>query len=260
MLAVIGGTGSGKSYAAQRLAEVLDPGYRISQTAFGLENFFELVEADYPPGSVVVMEEGGVAASHRDWYEDANKHLNRVLQTWRHQSRIGIITLPELDKLDSAARPRLHAFARMVELDHHNRMSKAVFKRIKVLRGAGESRVIYPYPRVRWNGSKRVVKGLSFGLPSPELQRQYEARKQAYTAKLNAEALDDLREDDEDEELSPDEVADEILSSGVDPYISSNGSQEYVDRDFIEMDYGVSSRDSKKVKKLLLRRLDRDLL
>jgi hypothetical protein len=261
LLALIGGTGSGKSYAALRLAEVLDPGFDARQVALGLEQFFELVQADFPPGSVVVLDEAGVSASHRDWYDDANQHLNYVLQTWRHQNRIAILTLPELDKLDRAARARLHAFGKMVHLDQTENWSSAQIKKIKVLRGAGGGDLVYPYPRVRRDGVQRMIKGMRFGLPSRDLREQYEARKQAYTAKLNAEALAALNDTQkgDDEVDDPHDVARDILTGpGVEQYLGDNHGQRYVDKDLISLDYDVGDGTAKKVKKLLLREIDDD--
>jgi hypothetical protein len=149
----------------------------------------------------------------------------------------------------------------MVRLNQREEWSRAQFKRVRVLRGAGGGDILYPYPRATVRGTKRVVKGMTFGLPSDEVRAQYEHRKEAYTATLNEEALaalTDTRKGD-DEQRDPHDVAEDILRDpGVEAYIQDNHGQRYVDTDLISLDYDVGDGTAKKVKKLLLREIDED--
>ena len=257
---IVGETGKGKSYGALRLAEALYPEFSVDDVAFTLEEFFSLVEEDKPEGSVIVLDEAGVGASHRDWYDDAHQHLNYVLQTWRHQNRIALLTLPELDKLDPVARSRLHGYFEMVRLNHEEQWSRAQFKRIKTNPRTGENG--YPYPRIRWNGTKRKFKGLTFGLPSEELRDAYEERKEAFTDELNSAARDFVTDDeDEEEDYAPEEVVDEIESrDAVDAYLEDSPGGRYIDRELLKIDYGLTENESKTVKSLMKRRFDLDVM
>jgi len=73
-----------------------------------------------------------------------------------------------------------------------------------------------------------------------------------------------IQPDDEDEadvEVSPQSVAQEIKTEGVRRVVSIHGGnkQPFIDADLIELDYGLSARDSTKVKKLLDRDPEIDL-
>ncbi|QIB75726.1 zonular occludens toxin (zot) [Halogeometricum borinquense] len=255
----VGETGKGKSYGALRTAEALDPTFDASNVAFTLEEFFELVEEDQHEGSVIVLDEAGVGASHRDWYADAHQHLNYVLQTWRHQNRIAILTLPELDKLDPVARSRLHGYFEMIRINHDEEWSRAQFKRIKTNPRTGEN--YYRYPRLRWDGTKRKFKGLTFGLPSDELIEDYEERKESFTATLNKGAKDAVTPEDEEDEYTPQEAVDEIESrDAVDAYLEDSPGGQYINRNLLKVDYGLTENESKTVKSLMKRRFDLDVM
>jgi len=255
----VGETGKGKSYAALRIAEALDPNFGIGNVAFTLEEFFALVEEDQPQGSVIVLDEAGVSASHRDWYDDAHQHLNYVLQTWRHQNRIALITLPELDKLDPVARSRLHGYFEMIRINHDEEWSRAQYKNIKTNPRTGEN--YFRYPRLRWDGTKRKFKGLTFGLPSEELREAYEKKKEQFTSELNEGAKDAVAPDDEEDEYAPQEVVDEIESrDALDAYLEDSPGGQYINRDLLKIDYNLTENESKTVKSLMKRRFDLDVM
>lgn len=257
---IVGETGKGKSYAALRVAEALYPNFSIDDVAFTLEEFFSLVEEDREQGSVIVLDEAGVSASNRDWYDDAHQHLNYVLQTWRHQNRIALLTLPELDKLDPVARSRLHGYFEMVRINHDEQWSRAQYKNIKTNPRTGEN--YFRYPRLRWDGTKRKFKGLTFGLPSEDLREAYEAQKTEFTDSLNEGARDSVAPDeDEEEEYSPQQVVDEVEQrDALDAYLEDSPGGQYINRDLLKVDYGLTENESKTVKSLLKRRFDLDVM
>jgi len=255
----VGETGKGKSYAALRLAETLYPDFTIDDVAFTLEQFFTLVEEDRPEGSVIVLDEAGVGASHRDWYDDAHQHLNYVLQTWRHQNRIALLTLPELDKLDPVARSRLHGYFEMIRIDHEEEWSRAQYKNIKTNPRTGEN--YFRYPRLRWDGTKRKYKGLTFGLPSAELREEYEPRKEQFTDRLNDSAQESLSPDDEDDDYTPQEAVEEIdQRDAVDAYLEDSPGGQYINRNLLKVDYDLTENESKTAKSLMKRRFDLDVM
>ncbi|MBP1987234.1 zonular occludens toxin (zot) [Halolamina salifodinae] len=255
----VGETGKGKSYAALRIAEALDPNFSVDNIAFTLEEFFSLVEEDQPEGSVIVLDEAGVGASHRDWYDDAHQHLNYVLQTWRHQNRIAILTLPELDKLDPVARSRLHGYFEMIRINHDEQWSRAQYKNIKTNPRTGEN--YFRYPRLRWDGTKRMYKGLTFGLPSEELREAYEERKEEFTDSLNRGAKEAVAPEEEEDEYTPREAVDEIESrDAIDAYLEDSPGGQYINRNLLKVDYGLTENESKTAKSLMKRRFDLDVM
>jgi len=249
---LVGETGSGKSWAALRIAEALHPDFHADQVTFSLPQFFDHVNANFPQGTVTVLDEGGVSASHRDWYEDAHQYLNYILQTWRHQNRIAIITLPELNKIDSVARGRGHGLGEMVGVDQANAFSKIRYRNIITIPDTGE--VIKEYPKLMWDGGRRKFKGFNVSKPSRDLRQAYEVRKEAFTDALN-ESIRTASRAVETEEADPNAVAEQILVDGVEEYISENNGVEYINRDLIKADFGVGRDKSKTIKSILLREL-----
>lgn len=259
MGAVCGDTGSGKSWAALRIAEAVDPDFSIEQVAFSVEEFLRLVIDDsYGRGSMIVFEEASVEAAAYDWQSKGNKVFRQVLDTWRNQNRGLLITLPAFGQLDKGARGRMSALIQMHEKKESEGYTVAKYKWCD--QDSDTGKIYKKYPRL---GGK-VFKKLKIRKPSKGLRDAYEERKSNYTNNLNRELLEELLEatadDDDEDENDPHTVAHQIIDNGdIDGYISDNNGVEYLDRDLIELDYGIGARRSKKVKKLIVRECDLDV-
>jgi len=261
MAAIVGETGSGKSLAALRIAEAIDPNFTVDQVAFSVRQFMELVTDDsLGRGSIIVFEEASVEASSQDWHSKSNRVLRNVLDTWRHQNRGAIFTLPAFGQLDAGARGRMSALIQMHALNQEAGFSVAKYKRCQQDSDTGKIYKKY----LRKDGKK--YKYLKLRKPSQELLEAYEERKEKYTNELNERLLAELIEEEEAaeeerNETDPRDVADEILSeSRIDQYVSSNNGQEYLDRDLIELDFDIGDSKSRKVKKLLLREAEDEII
>jgi hypothetical protein len=255
MAAVVGETGSGKSWTALRIAEAVDPNFTVDQVAFGIEEFMRLVMDDsLGRGSVIVFEEASVEAAAGEWHTTGNKVLRRVLDTWRHQNRGAIFTLPAFGALDKGARGRMSALIQQQHTVEDRGFSVAKYKWCD--QDSDTGKIYKKYPRI----GGRKYKRLKISKPSKELREAYEERKEAYTRDLNEQLLEELLEatDDDDGAKSqdPHAIAEEIIENGeIETYVSehSMNGREYIDSDEIELDYGIGGRKSKKVKKLLER-------
>lgn len=253
-------TGKGKSYAALKIAEELDPNFSIDQVAFTPKQFIELVNDDsYGTGSVIVFDEAGVGISNRDWYSDANKNFGFVLQTWRHQNRGAIFTVPELSLIDKQAQNRLHGFMEAKKIDRERNLNKIRYKRVQTNPRTGKAYFKYFRRWDRETGRTKVYKDFMVGLPSEELQEAYEERKERFTDKVNEDAKDTFTPD-EDDEVNAKEVAQEILayddSKIREMYVAENNGQKYFDRKAVEGDYGIGSSKSGRVKSLVTREIE----
>jgi hypothetical protein len=262
MLIIVGETGSGKSLAAQRLAEVVDPGYSIEQTAWSVEEFIELAADDsLGTGSVQVLEEVGVNAGNRNWWELANQVLDALTQTWRSSNRGAIMTVPDFDLIDSHVQRRFHHLAIMEAKDESKMVSRARLKYIQTNHEIGKKYKKY-HRLFDEDGTLRKFKHIRFHLPSAELLNAYEEEKSQFSDDLVGGLLERIRSDKEDAEqddLSPTEVASKIVDDErVESYISESPGGRYVDRDLLKADYGVSESESKQVKKLLIREAELD--
>jgi hypothetical protein len=255
MGAFVGETGLGKSYAALRTGEVVDPEFGAEKVTFGIMQFMERVNETAPPGDFTVFEEASVEADSAEYMSLANKALRYVSETWRHQRRAAAFTLPAFGRLDSGVRGRITA---LIQLDNKNEQAGYTLARFKILQEDSYSGEIYQhYPVVDGTQHRR----LKFTEPSDDLLEAYEERKEAYTSELNKELLEDLMAEFADDKpgdpedgtpTDPQAIADDILDGpGVSQYLGDNHGQQYIDRDLIELDYDIGRSKSKKVKKLL---------
>lgn len=261
MGAMVGPTGSGKSWAALRMAELIDPDFTVDQVAFSVGEFVELVNEDHPPGSVIVMDEAGVSMDSHTWYNSDQIQLGHILETWRHQNRAAIFTLPDFSGLQKSARGRMHALMETWGINYQEGMSRLRYRYIQ--QNPAEGDIYKKYHRFTNDiGVEEVCKFLYLKTPSRSLRRKYDNRKESYTEELNQQIQDSLGDAEEPAETDPMAVAEEIIDSGdLDTYVSQHpvNKSRYIDADLLEVDQGLSARKAKQVKKLIEREVDLDL-
>ena len=113
---VIGMPGKGKTWAAARLAEQLDPTFDISRVCVSYQEFLrvmktlsdEWTEGVNVSGRVVVFDEFQQSASARKWQSNVNSAINDVLHTFRFMNLIVIFTTPHMSFIDVNARAVMH--------------------------------------------------------------------------------------------------------------------------------------------------------
>jgi len=258
MFCIVGREGSGKSITCGSILEKVDPTFDESRVFFDPEDFLEFMnslDADERQGKACMLDEAGVGMGVRSWYDSEQIKINKLLQTARDDNMIIGMTLPRLTELDSQTRGRLHGFLEMREVEKGDH---AVFswKNVSVTRDEND-RIYKKYPRLRRYGQVRRIRRFAIGPPSEEYMEGYEARKQEFKAELYAETLGDMGdgEDAEDESLTPKEVATQVLDSDPEDYISVHGQngREYIDKELLRADFGLSVRDAQQAKKLIER-------
>ena len=117
LMAVVGETGSGKSYLALRLAEKFDRNgdFNVDHVVFTPSDFLDCVNR-LGNHCFIVVDEAGLMFSHRDYASMVNKMLGFVLQSFRYKYLNCIFTLPNLGFMDYVGRSLMHCVIRM--LDH----------------------------------------------------------------------------------------------------------------------------------------------
>ena len=258
MAALVGPEGSGKSWTALKIAELIDPTFGPDRVMFDPHTFMEQLtawkDAGETRGKMIVVDEAGVGIGSRSWYDKDQIQLNKVLQVIRSENMGMLFTLPRLSELDSQTRGRLRA---MIEMDGMKPGRYADVKYLRWFPARDERSKIYrKYPIIGDGANMRKVRRLRFGPPSEELIDGYEARKDTFQAELYAETTDQIG--DEDGERSVKDIAEEIFEDSLDQYISISASNkiEYIDKELIAIDYDISEHRANKVKKLLERERD----
>lgn len=187
LLAITGETGSGKSYGALTIAQMVDPTFNIKNVVFdSLSLMQQLQRKDIKKGSVLVFDEAGVGMSSREWQSQANKLLGFILETFRFKNVIVIFTMPNLDFLDKKGRQLIHAHAITKGIDHNKKVLRLRLMQLSTEQSTGKIyRKFY-----RLNGTPIRIMGLP--KPSKKLCKDYEDKKQEYFSALLADSIEKM--------------------------------------------------------------------
>lgn len=246
--------GSGKTSAAIALARRLSGTFDYELTADDLTLSGEEYVDRYRnhPGpeqpSVLILDEavGAGAGDARRAMAQSNLDLASAWQTARVKRVVTIVTVGHWGDMDK----RLKRLADYRLRCSEKPIGQFVPYKVQTDFSTGDVR------------TKRLGQPIQFPDVSAFGCRFYDALDDMKAELLDSATwdADDLREDDEDGEDEPEEmgeqdIADEILDEGIGEYVTENpaNSKEYIDKDLIAMDYEVSGRSAKRIKKLLNR-------
>lgn len=170
-----GEAGLGKSYAALRLAEIIDEKFRDdpvlavqNQVLFSAEDFLNAVQT-LPPFSVLIYDEPGQSFHHREFMSAANIILSKTMIGFRLKRFITFLNIPTLGMIDKDAKT-LVSF--LINITAH---------------GQGE---IYKQIPAKFSGEtwfKTIVDKQHFELPSVKLRHAYEKKKETVQDRLYSE-------------------------------------------------------------------------
>lgn len=233
LMIFVGSTGSGKSYGALKLAEILDKDFNINYCCFKAKEFMNVINSliertekgEVIKGRVILWDEFGVEHNAREFMTISNRVINYFFQTSRHLNLIVIMTVPLLSFIDSATRKLVHGIAEMQGI---NSRTKTATVKVKMLQTNVLTGKEYPkYLRYRKKGKNLVAKRLSFHLPSKELLQAYEKKKKEFTTQLNKDIMTRLLKEETKEvrkfkELTPNQ---KILVN----LLSKHGTKEVAD-------------------------------
>ena len=189
---ICGGTGSGKSYSAIKLAEEIDPNFNIDQIVFSGEEFLEILTSKkLKRGSCIIWDEAGVGIPKREWYTISNKMINYVLQTFRYENLAVIFTVPTMSFIDSNSQKLFHCYIETMRIEQAKK--RAICKVKRMIYFAQRDKTYYMYYR---NGNTVIAEN-SFGLASKKILEDYEKKKSGWANELKESALRDLRKQKE---------------------------------------------------------------
>ncbi len=183
VVACIGPTGSGKSWAELRLAEISDPGFTADRVCFEPRDFIRVISSGLPAGSAVMLDEAGVRAGARNWYKELNKMLSAVFQSFRFLNLIILFSVPDTSMADVHIRSLTHYLIEMTDgIDRENGRSFAKPFIMEFQRN-DEPRAVYPVFHIPGVGI-RQLRSIAFNRPSQSLIDAYEAKKKAWLTAL----------------------------------------------------------------------------
>lgn len=186
-----GETGSGKSYSALRLGEIVDKEFSLDHLVFRPLDFLDLVNSSaLETGSVIVWDEMGLGMPAREWNSLFNKSIGYVLQSFRFRNLCLLMTVPDQAFIDAQARALFHY---LFEAEHINEDAETVS--CNVLRVEHSARFHKDYakhPIVRTPDGPAKMRTVEFGLPSSSLRKAYEERRAAFMSTYYRELRESL--------------------------------------------------------------------
>lgn len=257
--------GVGKTAAAVGLAllfaKIFDYEIQYEDLVLSGENYLQRLR-DHPgkqQPSVLLWDEavGAGSGDSRRSMAEQNRVMGQAWQLLRTKRILSFVTLPDFNDLDS-------------------RLQKLADYRIYCLREP--IGYFKPYAiGTPFDGSEVLTYGFGDGSDSkrirfPDVASEghpvYEALSQKKDELIDADSFDaddQLSEhddlEDEDDGMEPEEVVEEIVNrDSVDAYIEDNQGQQYINRDFLKVDYDLTDSESKVVKSLLKRRLNLNVM
>lgn len=120
MAAMVGSTGSGKSYSAMSVGRVLrgddfDPEKHIGY--FHPRGFLRIVRSANK-GDVIIFDEAGVGIDNREWQKKSQILVTQILQTFRTKNLFVIFTTPNFGYMDVKARQLFHNYVLMTGVNY----------------------------------------------------------------------------------------------------------------------------------------------
>jgi len=192
LIAVTGGTGSGKSYAVLSIMVGLyqyengeDPPleYMKHHCVFRSREFLERINnPNLKPLECWMFDEAGVDINSKNHASNHNKALNFVVQTFRHLQQIVFFTVPSFSFMDKSVRNMIHYKLETISINKQNKTNKCKF--FKLQYNERQDKLYFKYIKVRKNGYSAKVQRINTLLAPKPLVDQYEEQKSQYSGDL----------------------------------------------------------------------------
>jgi len=201
LVAVVGATGSGKTWAALSVGEQLSKknkcDFNVKQVVFDLRELMALINSGkLKKGSCIVFDEPQVSISNREFQSQANKVFNYLLSTFRHLNYTLFFCTPYEDLLDKSTRKLFHAKFLMQSINSKTKTS--VVRPYTISYNSKFGKFYEKFLRVRYKPANKSIyisaplKTWTISKPSDELIKAYEKKKRAFTTVLNLQIEQDL--------------------------------------------------------------------
>ena len=190
-----GPTGTGKSYTALRMAELLDPEFNVHRCVFSTKEFLEVFHTCHA-GDFIIFDEGEEFNARRGMKE-SNVQMGIIMAMLRFTQVNVIFTLPTLHMIDINARRLAHSYLYTIEVDRHRavdwkRTRSGVYwyniQNSRLPSKHSDDGLKFVMPLVK--GKK--VRKVWFDAPNEDLLAQYEAKKHEVFYRTLSEAQQKL--------------------------------------------------------------------
>ncbi len=178
-----GETGSGKSYSAMRTAENVDEDFNEDHIVFDTTEFMKILNSRPPAGTVIMLDEAGVAINSKDWHTQQLILFGKTAQSMRYRGIPIFYTVPRLPFVDATTRQLIQV---LFESTPTRGRMKPFF--IRPAANRNDNRPWYYYPTrtvtINFHTWKEQIRIVNFSMPSKHIYIPYEKKKDAYLTAL----------------------------------------------------------------------------
>lgn len=206
LVSVVGATGSGKTYTAISICQIMSKldgiPFTIDNVVFSLTELMKLINSNkLQKGSKIVFDEPQISIGARDFQSKANKIFNFLVSTFRHRNLTLLFCTPFEKLLDRSTRKLFHMRFQTYKIIE----SKQVCRIIPVYL-EHSSRQEDPYLkklRMKFfkNGQLVTLRRVDYWdipKPSDDFIEEYEKKKRKFTDTLNKNILKTLSDYEEE--------------------------------------------------------------
>ncbi len=205
LIGLVGPTGSGKTYTGISIAEIMSGmsgvHFGIEHIVFSLRELMDLINGGtLRKGSTIIFDEPQASISSRDFQADANKVFNLLLSTFRHRNLTLIFCTPFEKLLDKNTRKLFHARFDTMSINRNDntcRIKPRFVEYSDFKEDPYRKQLIVQYRNKE--GKMKSEKVFYWDVPKPdaEIIKLYEAKKLAFTDRINKNISTRLKKYDE---------------------------------------------------------------
>jgi len=214
LCAVTGQTGSGKSWACISMAEIYSKMFKIEfnpdiHIISSLKELLQLinskdVDRKIKFGSVLVFDEPQIEGNARNWQSETNKALGQLISTFRNLRLVIFFATPFLEMIDKQTRILFHGEFMINGFDKNSKITTIKPRFLEYNKKKNDfyrKRLIVMHKvKGKYGLIKSKLDFWKINAPSKEIINIYEAKKKAFSDKLNKKLLDSIELNEKKEE------------------------------------------------------------
>ena len=202
----VGGTGSGKSYAAIRLALEVSKRVAVKKGGdasdyFSVENntsvinimkFFDVLD-HAQKWNTVLLDDAGIGINSRKFMDAINVTINNITQTYRTLNLFTLLTVPEMFFVDKVMRSLTDFYCEMEGMFRPNVSRGRLFEIQRKSRLGSAGKLFYVYPRA--TQEKSIV--ITFTKPPDDVCKVYDKLREEGALEYKTKSIKELENEGE---------------------------------------------------------------
>ena len=178
LIVITGETGSGKSFSSLKLGELISDDFNINNVVFTAEAFTSLLKSGtLKEGSVVVWDEAGVGLNSRLFWSVLNQAIFFIMQTFRADNIVCILTTPDISFIDVGIRKLMHFKVEVQRIDYIKK--QVITKLFRIKPNPRTGKIYHKYLKNKKLRNAKLSR-YRLGLPSEQLVKDYEEKKKVF--------------------------------------------------------------------------------